>query len=42
MNLSDINGRRVLDLTTATNVGTVADVVLDPGTRRIVGFTLAA
>jgi sporulation protein YlmC with PRC-barrel domain len=40
MNLSDINGRRVLDLTTATTVGTVSDVVLDPGTRRIVGFHL--
>ena len=41
MNLSDIDGRRVLDLTTATSVGTVSDVVLDPGTRRIVGFHLA-
>ena len=41
MNLSDLDGRRVLDLTTATTVGTVSDVVLDPGTRRIVGFHLA-
>ena len=41
MNLSDLDGRRVLDLTTATTVGTVADVVIDPATRRIVGFHLA-
>jgi sporulation protein YlmC with PRC-barrel domain len=41
MNLSDLAGRPVLDLTTATNVGKVADFVIDPVTRRIVGFQLA-
>ena len=41
MNLSDLAGRPVLDLTTATNVGKVADFVIDPVTRRIVGFHLA-
>ncbi len=40
MNLSDRDGRRVLDLTPATTVGTGSDVVLDPATRRIVGFHL--
>ena len=41
MNLSELYERPVLDLTTATTVGKVSDVVLDPGTRRIVGFHLA-
>ena len=41
MNLSDLAGRPVLDLATATNIGKVADFVIDPVTRRIVGFQLA-
>jgi sporulation protein YlmC with PRC-barrel domain len=41
MNLSDVAGRPVLDLATATNIGKVADFVIDPVTRRIVGFQLA-
>jgi len=41
MNLSELAGRPVLDLATATNVGKVADFVVDPVTRRIVGFHLA-
>lgn len=41
MNLSELAGRPVLDLATATNVGKVADFVIDPVTRRIVGFLLA-
>ena len=40
MNLSDLAGRPVLDLATATNIGKVADFVIDPVTRRIVGFQL--
>jgi sporulation protein YlmC with PRC-barrel domain len=42
MNLSDLYGRPVLDLSTATTVGKVSDVVLDAETRRIVGFHLAS
>jgi sporulation protein YlmC with PRC-barrel domain len=41
MNLSELAGRPVLDLVTATNIGKVADFVIDPVTRRIVGFHLA-
>jgi hypothetical protein len=41
MNLSDLAGRPVLDLATATNIGKVADFVIDPVSRRIVGFQLA-
>jgi sporulation protein YlmC with PRC-barrel domain len=41
MNLSDVAGRPVLDLDTATNIGKVADFVIDPVNRRIVGFQLA-
>jgi sporulation protein YlmC with PRC-barrel domain len=41
MNLSDLAGRPVLDLATATTIGKVADFVIDPVTRRIVGFQLA-
>jgi sporulation protein YlmC with PRC-barrel domain len=41
MNLSDVAGRPVLDLATATNIGKVADFVIDPVNRRIVGFQLA-
>ena len=41
MNLSDLADRQVLDLAAATNVGKVADFVIDPVTRRIVGFQLA-
>jgi sporulation protein YlmC with PRC-barrel domain len=41
VNLSDLAGRPVLDLATATNIGKVADFVIDPVTRRVVGFQLA-
>ena len=40
MNLTTIIGRPVLDLTTATTIGRVDDVVVDAGTRRVVGFLL--
>jgi sporulation protein YlmC with PRC-barrel domain len=40
VNLSDLAGRPVLDLATATNIGKVADFVIDPVNRRIVGFQL--
>lgn len=42
MNLSDLTDRPVLDLSTATTVGKVSDFVIDPATRRIVGFHLAS
>jgi sporulation protein YlmC with PRC-barrel domain len=41
MRLTDLTGRRVLDLATATTVGDVADFVIDPVARRVVGFQLA-
>ena len=41
MNVSDVIGRSVLDLSTATTVGRVDDVVIDPRSRRLVGFHLA-
>lgn len=39
--LTELTGRPVLDLATATTVGTVADFVIDPAARRVVGFQLA-
>ena len=42
MNLSDLTDRPVLDLSTATTVGKVSDFVIDPATRRVVGFHLAS
>ncbi len=41
MNAAELIGRPVLDLTTATTVGKVDDVVVDPATRRAVGIRLA-
>jgi sporulation protein YlmC with PRC-barrel domain len=41
VNVSDILGRNVLDLTTATTIGRVDDVVIDPTTRRVTAFHLA-
>jgi sporulation protein YlmC with PRC-barrel domain len=40
MNVSDLLGRSVLDLATATTIGQVDDVVIDPSTRRVVGLLL--
>jgi sporulation protein YlmC with PRC-barrel domain len=41
MNVSDILGRNVLDLSTATTIGRVDDVVIDAATRRVTAFRLA-
>ena len=41
MNVTGILGRGVLDLATATTVGRVDDVVIDPACRRVVAFRLA-
>jgi sporulation protein YlmC with PRC-barrel domain len=41
MMLTELTGRPVLDLATATTVGNVADFVIDPAARRVVGFQLA-
>jgi sporulation protein YlmC with PRC-barrel domain len=38
--LTELVGRPVLDLATATTIGTVDDAVVDPATRRLVGFDL--
>jgi sporulation protein YlmC with PRC-barrel domain len=40
MNLTTIIGRPVLDLSTATTIGRVDDVVVDASERRVVGFLL--
>jgi sporulation protein YlmC with PRC-barrel domain len=40
MNVGDLLGREVLDLSTATTVGCVDDVVIDPATRRVTAFRL--
>ena len=41
MNVSDILGRSVLDLSTATTGGRVDDIIIDAATRRVTGFHLA-
>ena len=41
MNLTDVTGRTVLDLATATELGRVDDYVIDPASRQIIGFHLA-
>jgi len=41
MNAVEVFGRPVLDLATATTVGRVDDVDVDPTTKRAVGFRLA-
>ena len=41
MNVSDILGRNVLDLSTATTIGRVDDVIIDAATRRVTAFHLA-
>jgi len=40
VNAAELIGRPVLDLTSATTVGRVGDLVVDPVTRRLVGFRL--
>ncbi len=40
MNVSELIGRSVLDLSTATTAGHVDDVVVDAASRRVVGFRL--
>ena len=40
MNLTGIIGRPVLDLSSATTIGRVDDVVVDASERRVVGFLL--
>jgi len=40
MRVSDIDRRSVLDVSTATSVGQIDDVVVDPVRRTIVGFSL--
>lgn len=41
MNAAEVFGRPVLDLATATTVGKIDDVDVDPATKRAVGFRLA-
>jgi sporulation protein YlmC with PRC-barrel domain len=41
VNAAELIGRPILDLSTATTVGRVDDVVIDPAERRAVGFRLA-
>lgn len=41
MNVSELLGRSVLDLSTATTVGNIDDVVVDASSRRIAGFRLS-
>jgi sporulation protein YlmC with PRC-barrel domain len=41
VNAAELIGRPVLDLTTATTVGRVDDIVVDPATRRALGLRLA-
>jgi sporulation protein YlmC with PRC-barrel domain len=40
MRLTELTGRPVLDLATATTIGKVADFVIDPAARLVVGFQL--
>lgn len=40
MRVTDLNKRPVMDVSSATTVGRIDDVVVDPGTKQIVGFTL--
>ena len=41
MNVAEVFGRPVLDLATATTVGKIDDVDVDPATKRAIGFRLA-
>jgi uncharacterized protein YrrD len=41
MNATELLGRPVLDLATATTAGRVDDVVIDPATRRVRGLRIA-
>ncbi len=41
MNVSELLGRSVLDLSTATTVGRIDDIVVDAASRRIAGFRLS-
>lgn len=41
MNVSELLGRSVLDLSTATTVGRIDDIVVDASSRRLAGFRLA-
>jgi sporulation protein YlmC with PRC-barrel domain len=40
MRVTDLNKRPVMDVATATTVGRIDDVVVDPSTRQLVGFSL--
>ncbi len=40
MRVTDLNKRPVLDVATATTVGRIDDVVVDPASRQLLGFTL--
>ena len=40
MRVTDLNKHPVLDVSTATTVGRIDDVVIDPSTRQVVGFSL--
>ncbi|MGI8764078.1 MAG: PRC-barrel domain-containing protein [Ilumatobacteraceae bacterium] len=41
MNVSELVGRPVLDLSTATTAGRIDDIVVDPASRCVAGFRLA-
>lgn len=38
MNIAEILGRNVMDLSTATTIGRVDDIIIDPATRRVTAF----
>ncbi len=40
MRVTDLNKRAVMDVATATTVGRIDDVVVDPVSRQLVGFSL--
>lgn len=40
MKVTDLNKHPVLDVSSATTVGQIDDVVIDPSSRRLVGFVL--
>jgi uncharacterized protein YrrD len=40
MKVTDLNKRPVMDVATATTVGHIDDVVIDPANRQLVGFRL--
>jgi uncharacterized protein YrrD len=39
--ITDLNKRPVMDLSSATTVGRIDDVIIDPASRQLVGFELA-